>query len=81
MSAAECQGRIAAFLDLPQAPQRPAALSEALRRNVSARAEGGWRLKSGAGHIELTPALEAAITARFAAANAGLHARTGIALP
>ncbi len=81
MNAAECAGRIAAFLALPQAPQAPAALPEAARRNVSARAEGGWRLKSGNGHIELTPAMESAIAARFAATNAGLRDRTGIALP
>ena len=81
LSATECADRIAAFLEVPRAPHAPASRPAAARRNALAGAQGVWRLKSGAGTIELTPAMTAAVAARFATANAGLRARTGIALP
>lgn len=80
MSASDCAGRIAGFLGLPDAPRASAELSGTPRRNVSARAEGTWRLKSGNGHIALTSEMESAIRARFASANAGLKQRIDLDL-
>ena len=85
MNTAAGAAHVAAFLGLsaPQAPPGtpPGTPPGPRPSNALAQGAGRWRLKSGHGLVELTPALEAAVAARFAAANAGLRDRTGLALP
>jgi hypothetical protein len=63
-------------IDLVHRYDRAEARGDGLRRNTLSAGENTWRLRSGEDAITLDPGVQAALRARFAAANAALAANT-----